>query len=94
MESAPITTTTKTFWGTTGTVTKWYNKAGKLHRTDGPAAEYTSGNKYWYINGKLHREDGPAIEYISGIKEWFINGEELTEDEFNKRMNAGLLERF
>ena len=32
------------------------NKDGKYHRIDGPAVEYTNGDKKWYINGKLHRE--------------------------------------
>jgi hypothetical protein len=41
------------------------NLSGVYHRQDGPAAEYTNGNKYWYFNGKLHREDGPAIEYTN-----------------------------
>jgi len=51
----------------------WYLN-GKLHRTDGPAIEYTSGTKHWYLNGKLHRTDGPAIEYTDGHKRWYING--------------------
>ena len=59
----------------------------KFHREDGPACEYANGDKAWFINGKLHREDGPAVEYASGAKEWYINGEELTEDEFNQRIN-------
>ena len=28
----------------------WYLN-GKLHREDGPAVEYPSGDKYWYLNG-------------------------------------------
>jgi len=50
------------------------------HREDGPAIEYSNGDKYWFINGKLHREDGPAIEYSSGDKEWYINGKFHRED--------------
>ena len=50
----------------------WYNENNKLHREDGPAAEYTNGSKVWYIDGKLHREDGPAIEW-AGDKSWYIN---------------------
>ena len=60
---------------------------GKYHREDGPAVEWTTGDKFWYINGKFHREDGPAIEYSNGTENWYINGEELTEDEFNQRIN-------
>ena len=56
-----------------------------LHREDGPAIEYTSGCKEWYINGYPHREDGPAYEAASGYKQWYINGYILTEKEFNDR---------
>jgi hypothetical protein len=64
----------------------WYLN-GKCHREDGPAIECASGSKVWYLNGKYHREDGPAIEYDNGNKWWYINGKELTEEEFNARMN-------
>ena len=64
----------------------WYLN-GKCHREDGPAIEYDDGGKEWFINGKLHREDGPAAEYVNGNKWWYINGKELTEEEFNARMN-------
>jgi hypothetical protein len=30
----------------------WYIN-GKLHREDGPAVKYASGDKEWYINVKL-----------------------------------------
>jgi|SRR5210317_2028740 hypothetical protein len=50
------------------------------HREDGPAIEYTSGDKVWYINGKRHREDGPAIEWANGDKYWYINGKRHRED--------------
>jgi hypothetical protein len=51
----------------------WYNSRGQLHRIDGPAIEFFSGDKAWYKNGFLHREDGPSIEWIGGHKEWHIN---------------------
>ena len=51
-----------------------------LHREDGPAVEYSNGDKFWYINGNLHREDGPAIEYKDGYKSWCINGKLHRED--------------
>ena len=63
---------------------RYYNSAGKLHRTDGAAIEYANGEKWWYQNGRLHRTDGPAIEWNDGTKAWFINGRQLTEDEFNQ----------
>ena len=45
---------------------QWYIN-GKLHRTDGPAIEWSMMEGiHWYINGELHRTDGPAIEYNDG----------------------------
>ena len=64
----------------------YYNNAGLLHRTDGPAIVYADGSKSWYQNELLHRTDGPAIDWIHGRKEWHINGVRLTEDEFNQRV--------
>ncbi len=52
----------------------WKNKEGQLHRDDGPAAEYISGDKIWFQNGEYHRVDGPAVENASGQKGWFVNG--------------------
>jgi len=45
-----------------------------LHREDGPAIEWKSGMKEWYINGKRHRDDGPAIESKRGFREWYKHG--------------------
>jgi hypothetical protein len=67
---------------------RWYNSNNELHREDGPAMEYASGDKYWYINGKRHREDGPAIELANGTKYWYINDKHLTEAEFNARTKS------
>jgi hypothetical protein len=64
----------------------WYNEVDLLDREDGPAVENANGKK-WYINGKRHREDGPAIEYANGTKYWYLDDKELTEKEFNLRMN-------
>jgi len=44
-----------------------------LHRTDGPAIEYATGNREWYVDGKLHRLDGPAVEYANGTKGWYVD---------------------
>jgi hypothetical protein len=52
---------------------KYWRVNGKLHREDGPAIEYATGDKYWYLNDKLHREDGPAVERINGSKSWHLN---------------------
>ena len=51
-----------------------------LHREDGPAVEYASGSRDWYLNGKLHREDGPAVELADGSKAWWLNGKLHRED--------------
>jgi hypothetical protein len=69
----------------------WKNKNNQFHRIDGPAVEYSDGDKVWYQNDKLHRIDGPAIEYNDGKKYWYKNGirfenkdnffEALTEEE-------------
>ena len=64
----------------------WYLN-DQRHREDGPAIEYANGDKFWYLNDQLHREAGPAVEYADGGKYWYLNGEELTEAEFNARMN-------
>lgn len=52
----------------------YYNSAGQLHRTDGPAIEWGNGNKSWYQYGIRHRTDGAAIECTTGYKEWYQNG--------------------
>lgn len=51
--------------------------AGFLHRENGPAIEYSNGDKFWLIKGKLHREDGPAIESANG-DEWYLNGKKVS----------------
>jgi hypothetical protein len=58
-----------------------------LEREDGPAKEWASGTKKWYLNGEMHREDGPAVEWASGTKCWYLNGKEVTEEE-HKRMTS------
>ena len=70
--------------------TKYYysDKAMKVsHREDGPAIEYADGSKFWYLNDEVHREDGPAAEYAGGMKLWYLNGKQLSEAEFNAKMN-------
>jgi len=68
--------------------TKFYfndERMTTLHREDGPAVEYVTGYKAWWVDGIRHRTDGPAVEYgdDSG-KAWYINGKLLTEEQFNK----------
>ena len=59
---------------------EYRNDKGLLHRSNGPAIEYSNGSKEWYINGKFHREDGPAIEHFNGTKVWWLNGNCHRED--------------
>jgi hypothetical protein len=58
---------------------RWYLN-GKLHRQDGPAAEWAHGSKAWYLNGKLHRQDGPAEERADGSKVWYLDGKLHRQD--------------
>jgi hypothetical protein len=53
--------------------TEWRNEKGELHRLDGPAVEYASGEKHWFQNGQRHRLDGPAVELATGTKYWYQN---------------------
>lgn len=46
----------------------WRNEKGQLHREDGPACEYTHGNKAWYLNGVYMTEEGYA-RAMSPVKE-------------------------
>ena len=62
--------------------TEYRNKSNQLHRLDGPALEYSNGDKKWYIDGKRHRLDGPAIEFSDGTKSWFVEGKQYSETEF------------
>jgi hypothetical protein len=61
---------------------KSWRVKNKLHREDGPAAEYSNGTKFWYLDGKIHRIDGPAIEYADGDKTWKLIGNRYTFDDW------------
>ena len=65
---------------------EWYVN-GEWHRIDGPAVVRRNEYKTWWVNGQLHRVDGPAVVRSNGTKEWWIEGEDLTEDEFNRKVN-------
>ena len=52
----------------------WYLN-GDLHRTDGPAIEWSNGDKHWWLNNERHRTDGPAVENADGTKYWWLNNE-------------------
>ena len=68
-----------------GTVSAKYDTKG-FHREDGPAIEYTSGDKEWWLDGRLHRVDGPAAEYSDGGEDWYVEGNRYTKTEFDKLM--------
>ena len=55
-------------------IIRYRNSAGQLHRTGGPAVEYSDGSKEWFHHGTLHRDDGPAVEWADGECEWYLNG--------------------
>lgn len=59
-----------------------------LHRVDGPAIEFKSGEEHWYLLGEHHRNDGPAITF-NGIKQWWLNGKQYTEDEYKTSISKG-----
>ena len=59
---------------------RYYNIAGQLHRTDGPAVEWVNGEHRWYQSGLLHRDDGPAVEWADGSKSWWQNGQRHRTD--------------
>ena len=52
----------------------YYDISKQLHRENGPACEYTDGDREWYVDGKPHRVDGPAIENADGSKHWWVDG--------------------
>jgi hypothetical protein len=60
--------------------TKTYQSILGFHREDGPALEFDTGRKEWWLNGKKHREDGPAVEHSGLYEEWWINGKLHRED--------------
>ena len=67
---------------------RYYNDAGRLHRTDGPAIVYPYGGQEWYRNGLRHRTDDPAIEWGCGACEWWIDGVQYTQQEYYLQLKA------
>jgi hypothetical protein len=66
----------------------YYNHAGRLHREEGPAIEWSSGTMEWWQNGLRHRLDGPAIEYANGYQEWWLNGKRYTKQDYHAQLKA------
>lgn len=57
-----------------GTSSEKRNPYKDLHREDGPAAEYSNGDKIWFLNDYYHRIGNPAVERSDGSKAWWVNG--------------------
>jgi hypothetical protein len=75
--------------------TKTWKLDGKLHRVDGAAIEYITGDKEWYQNGQIHREDGPALEYSNGqLVFWYYRGEEFNVKSTKEFMRVLKLKAF
>jgi hypothetical protein len=60
---------------------KWVNEYDEFHKENGPAIEYSNGDKFWYIHNKLHRIDGPAVQFGTGYEEYWINGIQINSHE-------------
>ena len=54
---------------------------GNRHRLDGPAVEFSSGTKQWWVDGERHRLDGPAFEGADGTKYWYVDDKLLPTKE-------------
>jgi len=52
----------------------YYDERRRLHRTDGPAAEYLNGDREWFIHGYKHRDGAPAVTWESGYEAWYVRG--------------------
>lgn len=52
----------------------------KPHRTGGPAIEYTSGARLWFLCREMHRLDRSAMELSDGERRWYQNGNLHRED--------------
>lgn len=63
---------------------EYRNENGECHREDGPAVEFFSGGKQWYINGKCHRIDGPAIITSNGKKYYYLNDKEYSYEKWKR----------
>ena len=59
-----------------------YQVQGKAHRVNGPAAEWDTGDWFWYYNGVAHRYYGPAssVRLIYTTKLiWEIHGTRIKQ---------------
>lgn len=59
-------------------------KNGNIHREDGPAVIWSSG-EIWRQNNLKHRLNGPAVIQHNGSVEWYIKNEKIvnvTQDDY------------
>lgn len=59
---------------------------GQLHRDNGPALIFASGEVQFYRKGELHREDGPALILASGEVQFYLSGEKLTKADYERTL--------
>jgi hypothetical protein len=58
----------------------WMLPNGNFHREDGPAMEYSNGDKVWFLYGEIHRDNEPAVIYHDGEKRWYQHNRLHRED--------------
>lgn len=66
---------------------------GKLHREDGPAVIFRTGQAYYYLNGSRHRSDGPALVHTNGTKEWWLFGKKVSAQEVFDQLTPEQVEK-
>ena len=69
----------------------YFNFKDQFHRLDGPAVEYATGGKFWYVNGQYHRLNGPAYEGINAVT-WWIKDKIYFKAEHNRLVLFSILE--
>lgn len=65
--------------------TTWKLPDGRLHREDGPAVIYETGEWEYYQHHQPHRIDGPALKYfVAGrwVYYWRLNGIHYSFDQW------------
>lgn len=61
-------------------ITEWYLN-GLKHREDGPAIEWSNGDKEWYQHGVPYRKNGPTVERANGNLYWHNKKGELHRED-------------
>ncbi len=61
---------------------RYFNELNNFHREDGPAVEFISGSKVWYINGLCHRADGPAVVWHTGYRSYWLMDKEFSYEDW------------